>query len=396
MKLSGRKLNIEYSVLQCLYWMISGVVFGFSTVYLQYKSYSNYEIGLVFALGNIVSFALQPIVAGIVDRSERRALIKCIRLTAFVSLLLISLVFLMPSSCLPLTVSYILLIAGNLLLQPLCISLSIYIESWGHPINFSAARGIGSLGYAICTVGLGILVDKFSPVTVPLVFFIITAIFGSLTIIFSRVEKSAALSKDNTASPKAGKTSSVTQFIAENKRFCILLIGVALLYFTHSILGNFMIEFIRGVGGGSSDLGIVLAFMAMTEVPMMLLFSKLLHRFGCSALLKLSVIMFSVKALVFYLAPSMTVLYIAVALQMFSFAIFTPASVVYVSKVIIGKDAVKGQTFVTTMITLGSIFASYVGGYILDNGGASQTLLVAFIVSAVGTLIALPSIQKTK
>ena len=113
-------------------------------------------------------------------------------------------------------------------------------------------------------------------------------------------------------------------------------------------------------------------------------------------LLRFAVIMFTVKELIIYLAPNIAVLYAAELLQAFSFAIFVPASVRYVDEVIVKRNAVKGQAFVTTMITLGSIFASYIGGLLLDNSSPSFTLLTGVIVSAAGTLVMLFAIQKTK
>ena len=85
---SEKKLNIDYAALHAVYWTLSGVIFCFSTVFLQFKGYSNYEIGIIFALSNALSFVLQPLVAGHVDRSNKRALLGCIRITAALSLLL--------------------------------------------------------------------------------------------------------------------------------------------------------------------------------------------------------------------------------------------------------------------------------------------------------------------
>ena len=140
MKNAEKKLNIDYASLHAVYWTLSGVIFCFTTVFLQFKGYSNYGIGIIFALGNILGFVLQPLVAGYVDRSNKRALLGCIRITAVLSLLLMLVVLMLPKSCLPLTAAYVVLLAGNTLLQPLCISLSFYLESWGYRINFSVAR----------------------------------------------------------------------------------------------------------------------------------------------------------------------------------------------------------------------------------------------------------------
>ncbi len=396
MHLSEKKLNIDYALLQAVYWITSAVVFCFTTVYLQTRGYSNYEIGIVFAAGNICGFAAQALVSGYVDRHRRRNLLTCIRITVLLSLLLMILICLLPSGSVPLMGLYALIIAGNTLLNPLCISLSFYIESWGCGISFSRARAVGSLSFAVCSVVLGILVQRVSENAVPAAFILFSALTGLVTLAFipgDRAQRAALPAED--APHKAAASGSFIEFARENKRFLLFLLGTAVLYFTHGLINNFMIEFIRNIGGGSEDMGNVLAFMTVMEFPVMLLFPRLTRRFKCSSLLRFAVVMFTVKELMIYLAPSIPALYAAEVLQAFSFALFVPASVRYVDEVVAKHNAVKGQAFVTSMITLGSIFASYIGGLLLDSSTPHFTLLVGAIVSAAGTLIMLCAIQTT-
>lgn len=397
MNLSEKKLNIYYSFLQIAYWVTSAVVFCFTTVFLQFRGYSNYEIGIVFAVGNIIGFVSQPLIAGHIDRSDRRTLLRCIRITAVLAVLLMLAVYLLPSGSVSLIVAYALLVAGNTLLNPLCISLSFYIESWGCGINFSRARALGSLSYAACNVILGMLVQRVSENAVPTAFILFSSLLGLATLLFVPVDRAHRIAAPERRMQSASeKPSGLLEFARENKRFMLFLLGTATLYFTHGMIGNFMIEFIRSIGGGSEDMGNVLAFMTVVEVPVMLLFGRLTQRFRCSSLLRFAVIMFTVKELMIYLASSLPALYAAEALQAFSFALFVPASVRYVDEVIAKHNAVKGQAFVTSMMTLGSIFASYTGGLLLDTSTPGFTLLVGVIVSAVGTLIMLGAIQTTE
>lgn len=396
MDLSSRKLNIDYALLQTSYWITSAVLFCFTTVFLQFKGYSNYEIGIVFAVGNIIGFIVQPLIAGLVDKSRKRILLRCIRISALLSALLMSAVCLLPGGSAATIGAYALLIAGSTLLNPLCISLSFYMESWGCSINFSRARAVGSLAYALCNVVLGILVGRVSENAVPVSFIAFSVILGLISLLFIPAERAHRLSISDKEQKSAVKPSALYEFIKDNRRFMLFLLGTAALFFTHGMIGNFMIEFIRNVGGGSEDMGNVLAFMTVLEVPVMLLFSKLTKRFKCSSLLRFAVIMFSLKELMIYLASSIPALYAAEILQAFSFAIFVPASVRYVDEVIAKRDAVRGQALVTSMITLGSIFASYFGGLLLDSATPEFTLLVGAIVSAVGTLIMMCAIQTTK
>ena len=397
MNLSEKKLNIYYSFLQIAYWVTSAVVFCFTTVFLQFRGYSNYEIGIVFAVGNIIGFVSQPLIAGYIDRSDRRTLLRCIRITAVLAVLLMLAVYLLPSGSISLIGVYALLVAGNTLLNPLCISLSFYIESWGCGINFSRARALGSLSFAVCNVILGMLVQRVSENAVPTAFILFSSLLGLATLLFVPVDRAHRIAAPERRMQSASeKPSGLLEFARENKRFMLFLLGTATLYFTHGMIGNFMIEFIRSIGGGSEDMGNVLAFMTVVEVPVMLLFGRLTQRFRCSSLLRFAVIMFTVKELMIYLASSLPALYAAEALQAFSFALFVPASVRYVDEVIAKHNAVKGQAFVTSMMTLGSIFASYIGGLLLDSSTPGFTLLVGVIVSAVGTLIMLGAIQTTK
>lgn len=397
MNLSEKKLNIYYSFLQIAYWVTSAVVFCFTTVFLQFRGYSNYEIGIVFAVGNIIGFVSQPLIAGYIDRSDRRTLLRCIRITAVLAVLLMLAVYLLPSGSVSLIVAYALLVAGNTLLNPLCISLSFYIESWGCGINFSRARALGSLSFAVCNVILGMLVQRVSENAVPTAFILFSSLLGLATLLFVPVNRAHRIADPERRMQSASeKPSGLLEFARENKRFMLFLLGTATLYFTHGMIGNFMIEFIRSIGGGSEDMGNVLAFMTVVEVPVMLLFGRLTQRFRCSSLLRFAVIMFTVKELMIYLASSLPALYAAEALQAFSFALFVPASVRYVDEVIAKHNAVKGQAFVTSMMTLGSIFASYIGGLLLDTSTPGFTLLVGVIVSAVGTLIMLGAIQTTE
>ena len=397
MNLSEKKLNIYYSFLQIAYWVTSAVVFCFTTVFLQFRGYSNYEIGIVFAVGNIIGFVSQPLIAGYIDRSDRRTLLRCIRITAVLAVLLMLAVYLLPSGSVSLIVAYALLVAGNTLLNPLCISLSFYIESWGCGINFSRARALGSLSFAACNVILGMLVQRVSENAVPTAFILFSSLLGLATLLFVPVDRAHRIAAPERRMQSASeKPSGLLEFAKENKRFMLFLLGTATLYFTHGMIGNFMIEFIRSIGGGSEDMGNVLAFMTVVEVPVMLLFGRLTQRFRCSSLLRFAVIMFTVKELMIYLASSLPALYAAEALQAFSFALFVPASVRYVDEVIAKHNAVKGQAFVTSMMTLGSIFASYIGGLLLDTSTPGFTLLVGVIVSAVGTLVMLGAIQTTE
>ena len=390
----GKKnYKTSYFLMQGCYWALSGIIFGFTAVYLQGKQYTNYQIGVIFAAGNIVGCVAQPLIAGHIDKNSK-TLLRYILSTLALSLALMLGVLFLPSARLPLSAAFVLLIAGNILLQPLCISLCLYLNALGSDISFSAARALGSFSYALTSVVLGVLIERVSAAAMPVSYILISAVFGALALYCTLGVKPGNM--DGTPHPSAAeRPSGFIEFIRENKRFAFFLLGTSLLYFTHSLLGNFMIEFVRNVVGDSSDMGSILAFMTLSEIPAMLLFSKLSGRFSCSALLRFAVIMFTLKELLIYLAGSVAMFYAAEALQAFSFAIFVPASVRYVSEVIEKRNSAKGQTYITAVISLASIFASLIGGALLDSVGAKAALFIGVLVSAAGTLVSACAIKKS-
>ena len=390
-----RKLNFEFSWSQGAYWASNGLIFNFAAVFLQYKGYSNYKLGIILALGNIVGFLIQPLTAGYIDRRNKKPLLKISALVAAVSLLLTLAAVFIPHACVTLSAVYVLILGTSILLQPLTNSMSTYLCTWGYDIRFARARAVGSLCFALCMLLLGMLTEKYSAATVPIVYIILLILFIAVLLVMTRQDNTLRRIPPKVFDNKEKAASTLGVFVRENKRFCFYLAGVAMLFFSHSLLGNFMIEFLRPIGGDSADMGSIFCIMALCELPAMLLFDRLLRKLRCSSMLKLSAIMFAVKNGAVWLAGSVPMMYAAMCIQALSFALFIPASVRYVEEVIKKRDSVKGQAFTTCMFTLGSIFASYLGGYMLDNIGAKSTLLVGTAVAAVGAAIILPAVQKT-
>ena len=148
-----------------------------------------------------------------------------------------------------------------------------------------------------------------------------------------------------------------------------------------------MINVVRSVGGNETSMGWLNAFMASTEIPIMFLYDRLTRRVKCPATLRFAGIMFAVKAAAFVLAPNMLGLYGACALQSLSFALLIPASVRYVNLYIAPADCAKGQALIAGMTSLGSIFASFVGGMLYDVTSVRITLLVGFAAAAAGAVL---------
>lgn len=63
-------LTARYSALQSTYWGTVCLIVNFASIYLLAHGLSNAEIGVMMAVASAVATVVQPILAGVVDRSK--------------------------------------------------------------------------------------------------------------------------------------------------------------------------------------------------------------------------------------------------------------------------------------------------------------------------------------
>lgn len=388
METSSRELNIKYAFVQAGYWMGFCVAFSFGAVMLQARGCSNAELGGIMAAGNICGFILSPMLAERLDSSKRLTVYHALWALQLFELVLLAAFALIPGHGTAVAVIYTLYIAIEVCINPVNTQLYNLMELRGIHINYGLARGIGSLAFAAISAVLGILAGSLGAASLP-VAGLVLCLFRCAALLAIQLRlrhggNSDALSEDG---DKRENSRSLVAFLRYNPRFCGLLLGVALLFFGHNTVTNFMINVVRSVGGNETSMGLLNAFMAATEIPIMFLYDRLTRRVKCPATLRFAGIMFSVKAAAFVLAPNMLGLYGACALQSLSFALLIPASVRYVNLYIAPADCAKGQALIAGMTSLGSIFASFVGGMLYDMTSVKITLLVGFAAATAGAVL---------
>lgn len=381
-------LNLQYAAVQGFYWMGICVCISFAAVFLQHRGYSNSALGFVMACGNIAGFLLSPVLAALVDRSQRVGVFSCLWALLLLQGLLLLFFRLVPGRSTLLPLAYCLYMAAAIAVNPMITQLSLELEKSGVQINYGAARGTGSIAFAPTALLLGAVTERFGPELLPI---------AGLACVFFQCAMLLALSlqlrvpagQTAASGKKSTEASSLPEFIRKNRRFCFLMLGVALLFFAHNLVNNYLINVVRNAGGNAASMGGLNAFMALMEVPAMFLYDRLSRRFSCPGTLRFAAVFFALKALCIALSASMGALYAAHLLQAFSFAVITPACVRYVNLYIDSRDSAKGQSISYGMTTLGSIFASSLGGLMFDKLSVGATLLVGAAVSALGAAVCL-------
>ena len=389
-----KQLNIEYFSLQSLFWMTYCMVVGFSVTYLLSCEYSNSEAGYILASANICALILQPFLADLADHSKKiNAMTILLVSIAIIFVCSIGLFFISIRSAV-LTLIYVVMITLANAVIAFLTSVQFLMDTSKSKINFGLCRAGGSLCFAILSALMGIMIERIGMKSIPTTLFIITLLIVVLCMYITRHRIN---DKQTTGlALEKRQSSSLFVFFRENPKFMILSVAMLFIYYAHAFITNFTISIVRNVGGNHREMGYLIAFMALMELPGMIGFKEISRRFKVSSLLLFSMIMFSVKAIIVWLSPSLITLTFGFALQVVSFALYIPASVQYANIIIDEKDTVKAQMMFNFMQAGGAVFSSIIGGWLIDFSGISHALLVGAILSCIGTMIAFMGIQNTK
>lgn len=388
------KVNAEYALIQGLYWVLYCIILGFSSVYLLDKGYTNSQIGIILAVGFLASVILQQYVAALADKALRLTLpvitILCVLL---LSICCLGIIFSGHKSIF-LTIVFILACIIEMLIQPLVNSLNFYLEKIPVKMNFGIARSTGSLLYSAASFFFGVAIEQTNPDILPF-YALITC--GCLILLLAAVNYNYR----HNVSPISSKSAFLSEklqidsFIRRYHMFFIFLIGGLGLYFGHTLINNYLYQIAVNVNGNSQDLGSLQAFSGLLELPAMIFFATLHKRFGCKKLLQASAVFFIIKIVITLFATNIPLLYLSMVFQSLSFAVFIPGSVHYVNEVMLPNDAVKGQAFVTGMITIANLLSSLLGGILLDQCTVFTMLTIGTTITVAGAGITIYSLQQS-
>lgn len=384
----SKSINIKYSFLQGIYFVGFCTVIGYAAVYLGSIGMSSSLIGIVLAVANVLTSIGQPVLGGYIDKtniSMKKVLLLMFGICAVLSAVL------MITSKVTFLAAIIFVALSTVLYttMPLINSLAFAFQKKGVDVKFGVARGIGSVAYALTSLVLGNVVKTVSPKLMPIAFIVI--FLGILPLL-----KSFKVPDEDEVKEEVKEEVEIegtAQFVKKHMKFMIFLIGFILVYFDHTVINNFFIYVVKNVGGNTGDMGNAVFLAALLELPTMALFEKFKNKINIKTAIIVSAVFFSIKHILTYLATNMFLIYLAQATQMLAYALFIPASVYYVDKLFDAKDAVKGQALVTTSMTVSGILASLLGGIMLDSIGVYETLFLGLVVSVLGTVIMIFTVQ---
>ena len=380
--------TVRYTALNVAYFAAFCTIHAMAAVYLLSNGFNNTEVGVLLAVANIVSAFLQPVIAGIIDKqgflTNRRFILISVLIILFGSLLLMA----VPGNKPVIFFIYALIYMIQFAYQPVMTALCFEYRKAGCNILYGLARGLGSASFAFASMIIGGVVEK-NGISILLWVNIVTMVISALIVFtFKKPEVKAGADTGKEAVTEIAKGHGFVDFVRTYPAFSLFLLGTVCFYFAHNMINDFMIQIIRNLGGGETELGYANFLQAILELPVMALIGVVLKKISADKLLVISGLAFFIKILILVFAGNMPTMYLSQSVQLFAYAVFIPAGAYYVSNTMEELDQVKGQAFITSAITIGGVFSNLISGVILDHSSIRTMLLTGTGVCAVGVVIA--------
>lgn len=367
-----------YGAVQASLWGIYAVLVSFASNFLTEQGFSGSQVSLTLGLCAGGAILVQLSVANWIGRGGRVPLPAVLMVLA-TTIATGSVGMLLGWSWL--RVAGFCLAAITLQALPgLINSLGMNAIRRGVPVIYSVARGGGSISYSLISMGIGLLVERNGLRMVP-VFTIVTAALLLLSVaLFWRVGGSGA------AQEKTKSAASSGSFFAGRKWFLLLMVGSALLYFSHSVISNFMFYILRDRGYGESEQGMTAAICAISELPVMFFFAYMTRLMPCRKWVQLSGLFYAAKAAAMLAATSVAGIYAAQLFQALGYAVYTVGSVQLAAEAA-PDDPIRSQSFLGSTMTIGSLLAMSTGGVICEHLGVNALLLTSTTAALVGAVL---------
>lgn len=383
-----KNLTVRYSVTQFSYWAAAMGAASFATTYLLGKGMEPGLVGTLLALSGILACLSQPFLASFADRSQKYILPQLMLLLSAFCIVCFSLQLVPGIPLLAAGLLYILGMWASDAVLSLMNALSVACNKAGYPINFGAARGIGSVASATASLALGYIIAKWGSVWMFL-FLIVFRVICMIAIAgFPILEKPASTGKAEDLSCTIG------QFFLRYKWFCLSILGIACLGMFHAMTESYLIVIMERLGGDSSNVGTALFISSLSGAPVIFFFSFFHKRMKNETLLKISALTFLLKSLLFCLAPAIGFVYGLEILQSTSYGFLGPTQVYYAGARVRPADMVKGQAFIAAAYSLGCSGGNFIGGQLL-NISVDTMLLSGVAMAALGSLILFFTVNKS-
>jgi PPP family 3-phenylpropionic acid transporter len=337
------------------------------------------------SLVSLFGALLGPVAADVVDRSSKVTQKMFITASMFVCAAFSAILLLIPLGSFLILPVVVISFMCSTIGMPLLNGMAFIYKRFGGVIDYGLCRGLGSAAFALGSFFIGKIWAGIGRNTLP----IWVMVAALLTLLAVQLMPNPPRGDADDELSQKGESISILQFFGRYKNVAVVALSLVLMFFCNFIILNYMAKVIGAFE--TSDVegvqGMAFLIQAMVEVPAMLGFSRLMRRFEIRTILVAASVLYSIKHIVVLMCNSVPVLYAAMVLQMVSYAPLIPATVYFSDESVAEADQNKGQAVFATASTVGSLLASFVGGWLFLFFDVRLVLTVGVVSSVLGTIL---------
>lgn len=365
---------------------VMAVQTGYFSLMLSRQGYSESAIGQVATITGCVSLIMPTILGRLCDRRQ-------LQKTLFI---LAAVIGPLAYAGIQKTNSFAAVVFWAMMFYGFCLGPQSIPSGWvallnsqGRNIDFGFTRSFGSLSFAVFSVILGVIVEKYTVSSLPailLLFGVITAVCACL---LPKPEKQADQEVKKEKADGFGKTMKA---LLTNKPYLMLLLVTLLFNIPNGSYNTYFSVFFVQMGGTESALGIALFVLAIVEVPVMFFYSKLEKKFGVTWLLALSALGYGLKNLLLSFAPNLVTVVACLTLQVLGLALSVPACQSFVAACTPVKYSSTAQTFQASIQSLGFVLANLLCSWLVNFVDLRALLRITSYFGFAGALLFVVSV----
>ncbi len=379
--------TFRFSLMQSVYWFGACLVYSYAERILLSYGFQTGVIGVILAASYLSAMVLQPAIASAADRGRRVTLRLGIAAGALLSAALAVSARIGGNAPVVFAVLLGALSSVTLAVQPLVNAVGFHYINRGLDLDYSFARGVASIVYALASLLFGALAARR---------------IGAMLWVYAAVQLGLFLSalffaphREGIAARETG--GSLADVFRRYPAFVLFCAGNLVLVVPHMVINSYLASITKVTGG---DMSVMIAIAALVEFPAMMAYSRLRKRIPDRVLLVASAAMYLLKTGLLlaaaYLPIGAWAAYVSSALQMLCYAIFVPAASYYANDTVSESDRVKGQMLLTEAGLAAGVVSMLFGGLSIGRFGVGITLALCEGLVAIGVLIVWLGLWKGK
>lgn len=372
---------------ELLYFALYGTMacyYPFLPLYLESRSLSYTQIGIVFAVSSLVGIVAQPVWGYITDKRLTK---KKTLLIASIFCALLAFNFLAAHSFIYILASVVLLLTFQSITSPMCDAYGYEVMEQTNAFSFGQVRLMGSVGFALVSVALGKLI-QLTDLSVSWILYSIFFLITAYLVLGIKSEAKASIKRPSIKDV----LDTIKQFQFMVFVFSVLLANIAL-----GANSTYISALVKETGGNVAILGFVWFVIAICELPAFFFGSHLQKRFGELNIYLWAIGLYILRFLLCSLKQGYWSVIAIQLLQAVTFPLYLMGALQYLNLLVPDQIRASGITILSSLgFGLGSFLGNLGGGMLVESYGVYSLYRVMAVFCLLSLIVGIYLKQQGK